>query len=453
MSKGKKTAGKTSSGQVKTTTAPSAQGTVLPVTDKVDLSYLCHKIFSARVKHNLSASKQRMMQRQVSWWIRQDASNMDYQFLYCGEVGFDMTAKPTPVPIMSKKMPFRPSVMPVSLYRQIYQDYVEKNAHYFNFVSFELAEPVATLDELEALLDIAKLRMMQGERVSVEMPGGIVPKSIKGAIRIPDVIRKKNPALTGAAGFHPDNIETVIEIKFDETGDRLDFVQERAYIKIAGARKKLRVLTSSQCDRRKRQRREAELAAAKADPVYGYVGDAAMSNPTDAKYVRALEQQVQFDYNMVKHEVERWAEKMRHRPQQLLLPPQDLRAQQRAQAGVEMSLVMPHLGIGAVGMAVTLLPTATVTTVTTVATESAVIQLATPAAGQVLQFPVRMVAGSAVTTALPLAAQDRLREQPDQNLYGFSSTYEWINQPLQARFERELESGGTFIRYYVYWPD
>ena len=125
--------------------------------------------------------------------------------------------------------------------------------------------------------DIEKgYRTLNPEKASERFPNG------RGMIRIPDVIRKKDHTLTGEKGYHPDNIDTVIEIKFP--GDSLTEKQRKAYLKIAGGnRDKFRLMTLKQCEFRNRKDKEEEmLANAKDDPLYQTIGETAMTNPKSA---------------------------------------------------------------------------------------------------------------------------------------------------------------------------
>ncbi|WP_458368516.1 VRR-NUC domain-containing protein [Pseudomonas mandelii] len=77
--------------------------------------------------------------------------------------------------------------------------------------------------------------------------------SVKGFLRRPDVIIVKSrsvrwPGQAGAdhQGFeHPDNLERLVEVKFP--GDKLYPDQERAYILIAGGRRRFSVLEINDC--------------------------------------------------------------------------------------------------------------------------------------------------------------------------------------------------------------
>lgn len=77
--------------------------------------------------------------------------------------------------------------------------------------------------------------------------------SVKGLLRRPDVIIVKSrsvrwPGQAGAdhQGFeHPDNLERLVEVKFP--GDKLYPDQERAYILIAGGRRRFSVLEINDC--------------------------------------------------------------------------------------------------------------------------------------------------------------------------------------------------------------
>lgn len=233
----------------RTTTKPEATDVVLPVTDPVDLWYLCEKITYAKLNPFKRSDSIVMYQRVVTQLVRRDCEFFNYTFPYAGEVGFDMTQAP-PAPIMSMRQPHRPSTFPLSQYRVIKEGYFRNPFAPWLVVDKELL----SLGELEqGLTPGARARSPS------PFPGG------RGMIRIPDVIRMINFALSGKPQFSQPNIHNVIEIKFE--GDFLSLDQIRSYRTIAGSRDNFRLLRTSMCDGSKRRTRDW-VRTAKTEPVY-----------------------------------------------------------------------------------------------------------------------------------------------------------------------------------------
>jgi hypothetical protein len=239
----------------RTTTKPEATDVVMPVTDPIDLWYLCEKVTYANANPLSRADGVVMYQRVVTQLIRLDCDFFNYAFPYAGEVGYDMTQAP-PAPIMSRKESHRPSQFPLSQYRAIKEGFLQKP-----FAPWlEVDKELLSLGELEEGLT-------PEDRADQPRPfqGG------KGMFRIPDVIRMINFTLSGKPQFSQPNIYNVIEIKF--AGDRLREEQVRDYRKIAGNRNNFRLLQTNMCDGSERRTREWVRAAAK-EPVYMPVGKA-----------------------------------------------------------------------------------------------------------------------------------------------------------------------------------
>lgn len=254
MAKDKRTA-TPADAKKRTTTKEKASGVVLPVTDPVDLWYLCEKIIYANLNPLKRSDDVVMYQRVVTQLIRLDCEAFNYTIPYAGEVGYDMTKSP-PEPIMSKKEPHRPSCFPLSQYRAIKKDYEERP-----FAPWlEVDKELLSLDELEAGLS---LEARDGK--PRPFPNG------RGMIRIPDVIRMSDFTLSGKPQFSQPNIYNVIEIKFGEDPLRPEQIQD--YKIIAGDRNNFRVLFSKMCDGRKRRTRKW-VREAKREPVYVPVGKA-----------------------------------------------------------------------------------------------------------------------------------------------------------------------------------
>ena len=359
----KKTAKPTSVGSSTATTHSdaSASGKVLPVVHPVDIVYLCIKMQAAKNSPYICINNTPRYQRQVTMWIRQDAASFRYKFPYCGEVGFKMTTTP-PDPIMSKNEPFRPSQWPLSKYQLIYREYrkLQKSqgdpigSYRFDFRSFNVVDSLVDKTTLENELSIKRSRDNDIEgayrTINPEVANERFPNG-RGVIRIPDVIKKKDYTLTGQKGYHPDNIDTVIEIKFP--GDKLSPYQKKDYLKIAGNdRNKFRLMTLKQCKLRNRKDKEEEeiLADAKADPLYQIVGETAMAN---TKLSLSIEQYMRLEYNDIYQHILRWVKQQEieySRPQLVAIVDVNQKmyeeAWRRYQERAEMVMAGPLAAVG-----------------------------------------------------------------------------------------------------------
>ncbi|WP_085166114.1 VRR-NUC domain-containing protein [Gilliamella bombi] len=406
------------------TTEKNTSGTVLPVTHPFDIVYLCQKMEAAKKFPFIAKNGTPRYQRQVTMWIRQDAENSEYKFPYCGEVGYNMTQEP-PVPLTSNKEPFRPSRYPLSKFRMIYREYRKLNrygdpegSYLFDFREVDVVDPMVDKTTLENELSLKR----SGDNDIVEAYRTINPDVAKewfpngrGMIRIPDVIKKKNYRLLGAAGYHPDNIDTVIEIKFP--GDRLSPYQKKDYLKIANNdRNKFRLMTLKQCEFRRRKGKEEEemLANAKADPLYAIVGEEAVTN---TKLALTIEQQMRQEYYVISKHIIKWVNQQEFeysRPQ--LLAPDNYnfelavdavqRYEQRHEAVVNAPLAA--VGVSIIG-AMSTAPL--VALITEMGATTSVIRNG----AEIIKFsPITKttVAAAATTASLPLAAK-----QPQTNNY------------------------------------
>jgi len=105
-------------GSARGSTKPDASGQVLPVTNPLDLWYLCEKArYASANPYRRANDEAPMYQRTVALMIRADNELFEYRWPYCAEVGYDMTRTP-PAPIMSKRQPHRPSSFPLSQYKR-----------------------------------------------------------------------------------------------------------------------------------------------------------------------------------------------------------------------------------------------------------------------------------------------------------------------------------------------
>ncbi|MCX8587158.1 MULTISPECIES: hypothetical protein [unclassified Gilliamella] len=246
-------------------------------------------------------------------WIRQEAELAGYKWPYCGEVGYNMTRTP-PIPLTSKNEPHRPSNFPLSQFRVVFREYREINtygdpegSYLFDFSGADTIDPMVSKTELENTLALKR----SGDNDIVEDYRTINPKVAKdrfpngrGMIRIPDIIKKKDHRLLGEEGYSPNNIDTVIEVKFP--GDTLSRYQQEDYLIIASNnRNKFRLMTLEQCEYRRRGKKEEEemLTKAKADPIFQVVGETALTNP---QQVLSIEQQIQMEYDAFSKHVIKW---------------------------------------------------------------------------------------------------------------------------------------------------
>ena len=262
MTAGKKTAGLPGAPTKKAPTVKEPTGTAVPVTNPLDLWYLCEKVNYALKNPSIRSDGQVMYQRRVTRMIRQDDKNFNFHFPYIGEVGYDMTQE-TPTPLMSKRHPTWPSSFPLSQYRLIKQGY-EARLRDMAEGKVERIIELLTRDELETLPRPGAADVVLDDAMNVILRR-------KGSFRIPDVIRLRDISLTGHAAFSQGNIHTVIEIKFP--GDRLSREQQLAYEYIAGDENKFRLLETHVCqidDKRKRE----WIREAVQEPVYKPVSDA-----------------------------------------------------------------------------------------------------------------------------------------------------------------------------------
>lgn len=312
------TATPSSTGRKSNSTKITGSGTILPVVEPLDLGYLCLIMQAAKKNPFIAKNGTPRYQREVTRWIRAQCELMSYQFLYCGEVGYNMTKSP-PVPIMSSEQKWRPSTFPLSKYQMIYRNYRNLNTfgdpiggYKFEFKSFTLIEPLVSKTELENTyrLQRSKNNTLSGSYRA--LPTNIATKYFpngRGMLRIPDVIRRKDPSMLYKSGFATSNIETVIEIKFP--GDRLSFEQHRDYLIIANNDdNNLRLMTLDRCEWRRRGGKEQEemLAKAKADPMFSSVGESALHHPPPN--YKSIEAQIHADYLAIQSQAKKWIEEM-----------------------------------------------------------------------------------------------------------------------------------------------
>ena len=249
-----RTGPKNPGGSTRGSTKPDASGQVLPVTNPLDLWYLCEKArYASANPYRRASDEAPMYQRTVALMIRADNELFEYRWPYCAEVGYDMTKTP-PAPIMSKKQPYRPSSFPLSQYKRI------SSRQFPQYSSVEVVVDLLRLDELEEMVPVPiPLNVEKGIWQDVESEN-------LGNLRIPDVVRVTNHKIGGAPQYSQPNLTSVIEMKFG--GDALSDRQQKAYEKIAGDRLKFRLLHSDRCDRADKRQRREWMTAAQQEPVY-----------------------------------------------------------------------------------------------------------------------------------------------------------------------------------------
>ena len=241
-------------GSTRGSTKTDASGQVLPVTNPLDLWYLCEKArYASANPYRRAGDDAPMYQRTVALMIRADNELFEYRWPYCAEVGYDMTKTP-PAPIMSKKQPYRPSSFPLSQYKRI------SSRQFPQYSSVEVVVDLLGLDELE-------------EMIPVPLPSNIeegiwqdIHVRRESPLRIPDVIRVINHTLGGAPQYSQPNLASVIEMKFG--GDSISKDQKWAYERIAGDRLKFRLLYTERCNRADKRQRREWMTAAQNEPVY-----------------------------------------------------------------------------------------------------------------------------------------------------------------------------------------
>jgi len=229
-------------------------GQVLPVTNPLDLWYLCEKArYASANPYRRSGDGTPMYQRTVALMIRADNELFEYRWPYCAEVGYDMTKTP-PTPIMSKRHPHRPSTFPLSQYKRI------SSRQFPQYSSVEVVVDILDLDELEEMIPVPL-----PSNIEEGIWQDIQPKP-KSPMRIPDVVRVLDHTMGGESQYNQLNLASVIEMKFG--GDSLFADQKAAYEEIAGAKHKFRLLHTSRCDSADRRQRRQWMSAAQKEPVY-----------------------------------------------------------------------------------------------------------------------------------------------------------------------------------------
>ena len=325
-------------GGIRGSTKPDASGQVLPVTNPLDLWYLCEKAtYASANPYRRAGDDAPMYQRTVALMIRADNELFEYHWPYCAEVGYDMTKTP-PAPIMSKKQPHRPSSFPLSQYKRI------SSRQFPQYSSLEVVVDILRLEELEQMIPVP-LPSNAENGIWQDVQTGQI-----GNLRIPDVVRVIDYTLGGSPQYSQPNLASVIEMKFG--GDSLSYKQTIAYTRIAGDRLKFRLLHNDRCDRADRRQRRKWMTAAQKEPVYKRVSQV-MSLPLRASadphglVVGAID---------AEHQAARQVLEVRPPPPgtPVMSATPDMRdadaATARARAQIEMALMGPFVIVGAAGI-------------------------------------------------------------------------------------------------------
>jgi hypothetical protein len=455
MNKGKKSGSPYNTGTGKTTTKTSAIGAVQPVTNPLDLWYLCEKINHALANPVIDKDGSKQYQRTVTRIIRDENEFFKFHHPYIGECGYDMTEAP-PQPIMSINNPEWPSSLPLSKYEAIKEKYIYKSYGLSTAdIRFEVLRYLLNLKELESVL-IPEMRLQSTPLKEVKAWGDLF-KVKNGLFRIPDVVKIRNINYSGVVAFQQENIDDIIEIKFNETNDYMSETQQNAYIEIAGSPNKLHLLESHTCqidDRRKRR----WLREAKKEPLYVPLS---LGMEKKQQRIRLEVEELQHLIGDIDHEIEKvnfqlhpvLAGELCERVEPKYDTPYKLEApisfdarrrMERAQAQVEMSLAGPMWGVGAASVLIAggamVLPSVPVVAgeVSAVASTSGALTVG----GKVVEFSVisktaaQVAAATASVAAFDLAAKSTPGYQ-----YSSMVTKSFLSDPSRQRQE------------YIYWDD
>ena len=430
-----RTGPKNPAGSTRGSTKLDASGQVLPVTNPLDLWYLCEKArYASANPYRRASDEAPMYQRTVALMIRADNELFEYRWPYCAEVGYDMTKTP-PAPIMSKKQPHRPSSFPLSQYKRI------SSRQFPQYSSVEVVVDLLGLDELEDMIPIP---------LPSNIDEGIwqdVQRGAPGQFRIPDVVRVINHTIGGKSQYSPPNLAGVIEMKFG--GDALSRDQKKAYERIAGDAFKFRLLHTERCDRADKRQRREWMTAAQHEPVYRPVSQV-MSLPMRAS---ADPHGLVVGLIDAEHQAARQALEVSPPPPGtpvMSVGPDMREANARAiqvRAQIEVSLVAPFLFVGTAGIG---------TGMATVAGGSAAIPSSTltaRAGPQIVHFG-RLITWSRITGAAGAAGSTVAYAQLND---GTSAPV--LSPELRRQWEAYLEWEASqrheprTEQLYLFWPD
>lgn len=430
-----RTASRTPDGKTRSVTKPSGDGTVLPVTDPLDLWYLCEKASYAKaIPYKRAKDGYPMYQRTVSQLVRCDNEAFRYHFPYCGEVGFDMSKSP-PQPIMSKREPHRPSSFPLSRYQQL------RNRHFEQLASMRIETDLLTKTDLEQMLSPTPSTSDGALWIDRQ-------RNPRGLLRIPDVLRLRSFGNPSKAQYSQSNLASVIEMKFP--GDSLSPVQQLAYQRIAGDKAKLRLLETRNCDTSEKQKWREWVRASISEPVYKPV-EQVISLPSRAAAARhkLLVGRIDAEHAAARRKLEtQWVAPgtpvMTAGPDVRTIQAQN----RRAVAAIEMTLAAPFVAIAA-AMASTAAAPATATA------EAAA--LVANAGGHSIRFQPfitaltrRVLAGGSLGAgaAMPAFAQANTASSGSSSFADDQDT-----QARWAEWNQRQQHQQTTLHNYVFWED
>lgn len=430
-----RTASRAPDGKTRSVTKPSSSGMVLPVTDPLDLWYLCEKASYAKATpYKRAKDGYPMYQRTVSQLVRCDNEAFKYHFPYCGEVGFDMSKSP-PQPIMSKREPHRPSSFPLSQYQQL------RNRHFEQLASMRVETDLLSKTDLEQLLSPTPSTSDGALWIDGQ-------KKPPGLLRIPDVLRLRSFGNPGMSQYSQGNLASVIEMKFP--GDRLTRDQQTAYADIAGGYQKLRLLETMNCDSSDKQKWREWVRSSASEPVYRPVAQVtSLASRAAAARHKLLVGRIDAEHAAARLRLENQFIAL-GTPVMTAAP--DERAIQaenrRAVAGIEITLAAPFVAIGAAMTSVAVAPT-------TAAVEATA--LVANAGGHSIRFKPfitavtkRLLAGAGVGTGAAMPAFAHPNTEPSH------STLLADEQEAQARWtewNQRQQHQQTTIHNYVFWED
>lgn len=429
-----RTASRTPDGKTRSVTKPTSSGMVLPVTDPLDLWYLCEKASYAKATpYQRAKDGYPMYQRTVSQLVRCDNEAFRYHFPYCGEVGFDMSKSP-PQPIMSKREPHRPSSFPLSQYQQL------RNRHFEQLTSMRIETDLLSKTELEQMLSPTSSTSNGALWIDGQ-------KNPRGLLRIPDVLRLRAFGNPSKSQYSQPNLVSVIEMKFP--GDSLSPIQQLAYQRIAGDSTKLRLLETKNCDSGDKQKWREWVRSSVSEPVYRPVEQViSLASRASAARHKLLVGRIDTEHAAARLRLETQfvapgTPVMTVAPDQRAIQAQN----QRAVAGIEMTLAAPFVAIGAM-VSIAAAPAATATAEATA--------LVANAGGHSIRFKpfitavMRFFAGGSAGAgaAMPAFAQANTASS-DSSLFA-------DDQDIQARWaewNQRQQHQQTTLQNYVFWED
>jgi hypothetical protein len=429
-----RTASRAPDGKTRSVTKPTGSGMVLPVTDPLDLWYLCEKASYAKaIPYKRAKDGYPMYQRTVSQLVRCDNEAFKYHFPYCGEVGFDMSKNP-PQPIMSKREPHRPSSFPLSQYQQL------RNHHFEQLANMRVETDLLSKTDLEQMLSPTPSTSDGAQWIDGQ-------RSPRGLLRIPDVLRLRAFGNPSKPQYSQRNLASVIEMKF--AGDRLARDQQMAYEDIAGDYQKLRLLETKNCDSSDKQKWREWVRASVSEPVYRPVEQVtSLASRASAARHKLLAGRIDAEHAAARLRLETQfvapgTPVMTSAPDERAIQAQN----RRAVAGIEMTLAAPFVAIGAAMAAMATAPA----TATAEATA-----LVANAGGHSIRFKPfitaakRILVGGSLGTgaAMPAFAQSQTASS-DSSLF----TDDQDTQARWAEWNQRQQHQQTTLQNYVFWED